>query len=641
VIPVAIASAVLFALFAAKDGGFAPTVWLPAGIFIAALLALALVFASTGLRRVEMLAVGFLASFTAWTGLSILWAEVRGDAWDGANRTLLYLCVFSLFVVLPWRARSAALFLSAFAVGVTGVVVVQFLRAAAAPVAHHAFFISGRLASPISYSNADAALLMMTAFPAVVVASRRETPVVVRGLLLATAGCAIELAVACQSRMSLIAVPLTALFLFGFAGRRVRLLVAVLPVAAIAALAATRMLDIYGAVLAGPGGAALTAARTALIVSAGALFVLGCGVGIVDRRVEPSRRIVRASGILALAAVLAAAVVGVAAAARAAPHPLRTLEHRWTSFSHDKGYTDLRKSHLFSGGSNRYDIWRVALDEFVSAPVVGIGADNFAVDYLRHRRSSDSPAYPHSILLRILSQTGVVGAILFAFFLGAAAVAVGRAVGGVTHAAAVTTAAASVFVYWLVHGSVDWLWEIPALGAPAFACLAIAVRLGAGERVEATGRRVPAPLVVVGAAASIALFGLPWIAAQETAVAGSSWVSDHSAAFHRLDVAASLNPLSDLPAETKGLIAARSHEPTVARRAFAQALVRNPSNWFAQLELGVMEATLGQRAEALSALARAKALDPKEPLIDAVRRRVRRGSRVSQEFVDSRLTEAG
>ncbi len=31
---------------------------------------------------------------------------------------------------------------------------------------------------------------------------------------------------------------------------------------------------------------------------------------------------------------------------------------------------------------------------------------------------------------------------------------------------------------WVVHGSIDWLWEVPAVGAPAMACLGLAAGLG-------------------------------------------------------------------------------------------------------------------------------------------------------------------
>ena len=62
-----------------------------------------------------MLALAALAAFTVWSFLSITWADARGDAWDGANRTLLYLLVFALFAALPWTAAEASILLGAFA----------------------------------------------------------------------------------------------------------------------------------------------------------------------------------------------------------------------------------------------------------------------------------------------------------------------------------------------------------------------------------------------------------------------------------------------------------------------------------------------------------------------------------------------
>ena len=55
-------------------------------------------------------AVLCLAAYTALSFLSILWAGVPGDAWEGANRTLLYLLVFALFACLApaRRERGAA-----------------------------------------------------------------------------------------------------------------------------------------------------------------------------------------------------------------------------------------------------------------------------------------------------------------------------------------------------------------------------------------------------------------------------------------------------------------------------------------------------------------------------------------------------
>ena len=374
-----------------------------------------------------------------------------------------------------------------------------------------------------------------------------------------------------------------------------------------------------------------------MIASGAALLVVGCTIGLIDRHVEIPERLAHACWVSALAAIVLAVVAAAVALTIAVPHPVRSLDQRWTSFSHGSGYTPDSRLHLFSSGTNRYDIWRVALDEFVSSPIIGVGSDNFAVDYLRQRRAREAPIYPHSIALRILSQTGIVGALLFVGFLAAAFTVVGRSVRRRDPAAAVAVAGASAFVYWFVHGTTDWLWEVPVLGTTAFALLAIAIRLGAGERTPPEARRFPVVAVAIGVVAVVLSFGLPWIAAQETAVAARTWVSHRRAAFRRLDMAATLNPLSDVPAETKGLIAARSNDPAVARRAFADAVARNSVNWFSQLELGTMDAIVGDRRAALSALARARSLNPRAGVIVTVQRDVRRGAEVSQQLVDSLL----
>ena len=155
-------------------------------------------------------------------------------------------------------------------------------------------------------------------------------------------------------------------------------------------------------------------------------------------------------------------------------------------------------SRLTSGlGSNRYDFYRVALNEFVAHPLVGIGADNFQQQYLVHGRSDETPHYPHSVELRTLAQTGLVGALLALVGLGAALLAgVRAALASIARRAdplggAVAAAALGGFAYWLVHGSVDWFWEFAGLGAPAFALLGLACALGRSRRPPPS-ERVPA-----------------------------------------------------------------------------------------------------------------------------------------------------
>src|SRR6202042_2050562 len=124
------------------------------------------------------------------------------------------------------------------------------------------------------------------------------------------------------------------------------------------------------------------------------------------------------------------------------------------------------------------DFWRVSIDAFKAHPVGGIGMDNFADYYIPRGRSGENPSWPHSLELRLLAMTGIVGAVLFAVFIVLAFVAAisarrrGPPLGRVIVAAAMLPA-----IEWLIHGSVDWFWEMPALSGPALGFLAVACSL--------------------------------------------------------------------------------------------------------------------------------------------------------------------
>ncbi len=57
--------------------------------------------------------------------------------------------------------------------------------------------------------------------------------------------------------------------------------------------------------------------------------------------------------------------------------------------------------------------------------------------------------------------------------------------------AMVAGAALLPLVVWLIHGSIDWFWEIPALTGPALGCLAMACALGARDRAAAAAVSEP------------------------------------------------------------------------------------------------------------------------------------------------------
>ena len=179
-------------------------------------------------------------------------------------------------------------------------------------------------------------------------------------------------------------------------------------------------------------------------------------------------------GAALLAAAAALAVAGTVVYVAKRGSPFTDVAHAWNQFK-TKGTPHGGTNRLGRLGSDRYDFWRVALQRFEHAPIAGIGADNYQEAYLLHGKSLEQPLYPHSMELRTLSQTGLVGALLltaaFAAALAAAARALRRRAGW---GAAAAAAGVGAFTYWLVHGSVDWFWEFPVLSGTAFALLGLA-----------------------------------------------------------------------------------------------------------------------------------------------------------------------
>ena len=76
-----------------------------------------------------------------------------------------------------------------------------------------------------------------------------------------------------------------------------------------------------------------------------------------------------------------------------------------------------------------------------------------------------------------------------------------------------------------------------------------------------------------------------------------------------------------------------------AAAAFARAVRRNPSNWFAWLELGIADAGLNDRMGAARSLANAVALNPRDPVVRLVATRIAGGTPVSQREVDRLLIQ--
>ncbi len=613
---------------AADDGGFEATTWYPAALLVTAVLAVTtLSLPEAPLRGAALVAAVSLAGFALWSYASILWADDQGAALHGANLTLFYAVVFLLFATCRPSERVVAWGLTAFAATVAMLGVVTVWRASRSEAAAEAALLYGRLSSPTGYANATASLFALSGWLSLGLAAARSVPRVARCVALASAGVAFGLCVVAQSRGWVFTTPVVLVLFLALYPRRLQAAAAAAAVVLVVAPALPTLLDVFRA-----EGAerpdALGDVVVALGIAAAVLAAVGAALPLLDRVELPrtARRV-----LLVLGAVV---VIGGLVAFAVRDDPAGRVRTGWHQFTRDRNAAST-DSHFVGLGSNRYDFWRVGLSEFRRHPIAGVGSDNFAIPYVAARRSGEQPLHPHSLWVRTLSQTGIVGTALLVAAVAAALWAVLR-----RGRSAVQVALVTAFLAWLVHAQGDWLWEMPANGAIAFAFLGIAVGISsrATEPAAAPGRAWP--WVVVACATLGALAMAPaWLAARYETSALATWRASPDTAIEDLRRAARLNPLSDRPWVIAGAIASRLDDYPAMRNHFAAALERNPKSWYSRLELAVAAALTGDRALAIAEAQRAQELNPRDAVLARVARTIRSGGLPDPVEIDAEYRE--
>ncbi|HSC01770.1 MAG TPA: O-antigen ligase family protein [Solirubrobacteraceae bacterium] len=640
-----LAVVVLMLVWAVHDGGYDADTWYWGALVVLGLLAAVVI--ARGLQAIQLsraakVALVAFALYVAWSYLSIAWAASPGAALTGSNRALLYFLVFATMLVVPWTAPGALIALLTFVLGIGAVAIVMLVRLGSADHVA-ALIISGRLAAPTGYFNSTAALFTIEALVAIALAARRELPGLLRGVLIGFACAGLQLAVIVQSRGWLFTLPLVLIAAIVVLPDRLRVAAAaVLPAAATLAVVHP-LLHVYDASTAvalnrASSQAGHSALRMTLIV-----FVVGTLIAWVESVLPPPRPSAFRRRVLGTVAMLLAAGAAIAGGlAISHGHPFRFISRQWHGFAHQGSAQS--GSHFTDLGSGRYDFWRVALDAFVAHPVGGLGQDNFGNYYVARRRVGEEPSWTHSLELRLLTHTGLVGTALFGVFLiaGIAAALRGRrrgppdataalpAPGRSPPAGAVAATALLPFVVWLIYGSVDWFWEVPALSGPALGFLGMAAALGArspaaeperepatsaGTSRSARSARLAGALGVLALLAAVVVLGFPYLSVRETSIGSDLSQTDPARALHALSVAADLDPLSASPGRLAGYVALSSRNYGAALARFEQVISRDPGGWYGWLGAGLAASALGDRAHARRDFQVAASINPRNALI--------------------------
>jgi O-antigen ligase/polysaccharide polymerase Wzy-like membrane protein len=623
----------VFVWWAWKQGAYFGTVFFPGAIVLYSILILLLVGAPfngrlNGPVRVALAAILALAG---WTLLSITWTSANDAAVQDAERVALYAAAFALglwICNLAGRRRLVPLAAVA-ALGTAIGIVTTVTLASGADVGFYFHPDDATLRFPIGYRNAEAAFLLISLWPMIVLAARESLPWQLRALITGAATMILDLAVLAESRGSLPAAAVALLVFLALSPQRLRV-ATFLGLAALPLLPTLpTLLDVFQHGGAGPGLIPLMRdAAHAIVLSVIGSVVLAavCVRGVEPRLAlshERAQLISRLAAGLAIAAVLIGGTVFVAKRGG----PVKFLEQRVSEFNRD-GSPKLRSQGTRFGanvGSNRHDFWRVSLNEGRDHLLLGGGAGSFASTYLLHRRSGESPRDPHSVEMLMFGELGLVGVLMFGTFIAASALAGIRSRQVGPSAGALVAGSFGAGTYWLVHASYDWLWNYPGVTAPVFFLLGAAGAPSLLDRAGGLGRRVRYVGTIVFAAAL--LIGVPLFLSQryENRAYGE-YPGDPAASLSDLDRAADFDPYDPRPLLAKGLIESRLGREAAAAVAFRQAIDRQPDGYAGHFFLARVLARTdlaAARAEAREAL-RLNPLDRQTRQLDRSLRRARR-----------------
>jgi len=390
-----------------------------------------------------------LAGFTAWTLLARTWAPSHGRA-DGAfELAALYLATVAAASLLLRRRAAArlaepALALGAVAViayGVAGRLVPGLLELAVSPRA------GGRLDQPLTYWNAMGALAGLGLVLATRLAGDETRPSWMRAAgaaVLPLLGAGLYLSF---SRAAIAATIAGVLVLVVLMASRAQMRAAVLAAVATGlGIAATAPFDGVRALAGSLGLRERQGAASLILLVAATLAITGVHL-VAEGRCAPRLALPRGWRRAAAVALAVVAVLPFAAA----------LADRSDAGSETFGAST---SRLAAAGSNRSAYWRVAIRSWADHPLAGEGAGSFGETWLRERDIDERVRNAHSIELETASELGLVGLALLALLIGGVGVAARRLQ---REDAALVAGPAAVLVAWLLHASVDWDWQVPAV----------------------------------------------------------------------------------------------------------------------------------------------------------------------------------
>jgi hypothetical protein len=623
----AVAGGVLIAvsLFAGGGSSYGPLVGIGGLAILVVGVALAIVLLgalpSPHLDRAGWIFVALLTALVVWTGITVWWSVVPDSSWEYLNRGLVYLAFLVAGLLLGAAVVGAPRLAAAGLAALFAAVMVWALAGKVVPNLFPDGARVARLRDPIDYWNGLALLAAMALPLGLWLAVRRDhirSARVAAVLLLFVAG-------------------VTLLLTYSRGG----VIVALIAVGAFVAIVPQRLEALAALALAVPA---------AIVVGAWAFTQPGVSSDLqpYDVRLRDGLQfgivLVLVGAVVAVAAhqvlareerwrprfrwqlprrhlaVAAAAVLVVAVLAVSGGNPVSWARDGWDELTNPASTTGTGPGRYGDLNLNsRWTWWEEAWTLFTDQPLGGVGAGTFAVARRPIRTNTTYAVAPHNVALQFLAETGIVGFLLFAGAVAAAAMGVVRTLRLLDErqAAAATALALGVLAY-LLHALIDYDWDFLALTAPVMVVLG--VLLAAGRSARSRPRSALwAVLAVLAVPALIFSLAAPWLSDRYVADAYAA-VERHDpvAAVDDADLARSLNPLSIDPLLAEAAAYEAIGDERIALDRYVDAVDLQPRNWRSWYELGQFELAIGFRDLGIRHLKRSRELDPLGPANDVL-----------------------
>jgi hypothetical protein len=583
--------------------------------------------------------VGLLAAFAVWCGITLVWSVAPDRTWAEVNRGVAYTLVVVLAIAVGSSAPRAIERVAGGWLALAVVVALYALGGKLIPGVHVLGLdfdktgFASRLREPLQYWNA-LALVCVLALP---IALRVTTDVARRPVVRCAAICALFVLMAClgmtYSRGGLMAMTAAVVVMTLLGGQRLRglavfgtTIVALIPVLALA-FSRPALKGVHVPLSErSPDGIVLCMVMAGSLLG---LLIAAWGLLRLEERAvwddEKTRMVWR--GLASAAAVFALIVaLGIATSKGGPGQFAHDAWHEFTKTSQDK---DSDPTRLVSSNSgNRWVWWEEAAGAWRDRPFGGWGAGSFPVTHLMYRRVELDVLQPHSVPLQFLAETGIIGATIalgaLGFLLFAALARVRAMTEGRERDLAVALFAGAVA--WLVHGLVDFDWDIPGVTVPAllFLGVLVAVPVRQEERAALAARSTDGGSVVPRAlalAVACIVLGLVMVssllpewadskASSAVAVTTQAREPELQNAAAEADAGARLDPTSVRSLLVAADLAQNRGRLLDARRYLLRAVDRQPYDLTSWRRLLLLAETMQDRPGAAAAARRMLQLDP-------------------------------